>query len=65
LRRDDQDLAIFCFAHRQHAEQFRERFDGEFINPKSRPKRPAARQSRCAQEIDMRQSAASAERSAN
>src|SRR5262249_48368907 len=47
LRRDDQDLVIFCFAQRQHAEQFRERFDGEFIDPKSRPKRPAARRSRC------------------
>jgi len=65
LRRDDQDLAIFCFAQRQHAEQSRERFDGEIINPRSRPKRPAARQSRRAQKIDMRQSAASAERSAN
>jgi hypothetical protein len=65
LRRDYEDLVIFCFAQRQHAEQFRERFDGEFIDPKSRPKRPAARQSRCAQEIDMRESAASAERSAS
>ena len=28
--------------YRAHAEQFRERFGGEFINPKSRPKWPGS-----------------------
>jgi len=59
LRRGDQDMLVFCFAQRQHAEQFHESFDGEFIDPKSRPKRLAARNSAWAQEIDMRESAAS------
>ena len=45
LRRDDQDMLIFCFARRQHAEQFRDRFGGEFIDLNSRPKLPAARKS--------------------
>ena len=36
--RDRTDLNVFCFAKREHAEQFRERFGGEFIDPKDRPK---------------------------
>ena len=32
------DVNVFCFAERAHAEQFRERFGGEFIDPKDRPK---------------------------
>jgi len=36
-RRDDQDVIVFCFAERAHAEQFRERFGGEFIDPATRP----------------------------
>jgi hypothetical protein len=43
FRRDDRDMLVFCFAQRQHAEQFRARFDGEFIDPKSLPKWPASR----------------------
>src|SRR5262249_15782337 len=31
------DMTVFCFAERAHAEQFRERFGGEFIAPKDRP----------------------------
>src|SRR5262249_14627934 len=60
LRRGDQDMLVYCFAQRQHAEQFRERFGGELIDPKSRPKRTAARKSACAHAIDVRESAASA-----
>jgi hypothetical protein len=37
------DMNIFCFAEREHAEQFRERFGGEFMDPKDRPKWPGAR----------------------
>jgi hypothetical protein len=41
-RRDDADMLVFCFADRAHAEQFRERFGGEFIDPMSRPKWPGS-----------------------
>jgi hypothetical protein len=41
--RDSTDMNIFCFAERAHAEQFRERFGGEFIDPKDRPKWPGSR----------------------
>ena len=41
--RDGMDMNVFCFAERAHAEQFRERFGGEFIDPKDRPKWPGAR----------------------
>jgi hypothetical protein len=34
---------FFCFADRAHAEQFYERFGGEFIEPKPRPKWPGSR----------------------
>jgi hypothetical protein len=40
--RDGTDMNVFCFAEREHAERFRERFGGEFIDPKSRPKWPGA-----------------------
>ena len=42
FRRADTDMLVFCFAERTHAEQFRERFGGEFIDPKSRPKWPGS-----------------------
>jgi hypothetical protein len=38
--RDGTDMNVFCFAERENAEQFRERFGGEFIDPKDRPKWP-------------------------
>ena len=41
--RDGTDMNVFCFAEREHAEQFRERFGGEFIDPKIRPKWPGTR----------------------
>jgi hypothetical protein len=43
FRRDDVDMIVFCFAERTHAERFQERFAGEFIEPESRPKWPAAK----------------------
>jgi hypothetical protein len=36
-------MNIFCFAEREHAEQFRDRFGGEFIDPKDRRKRLGSR----------------------
>jgi ribosomal protein L31 len=40
--RDGTDMNVFCFAEREHAQRFRERFGGEFIDPKSRPKWPGS-----------------------
>jgi hypothetical protein len=37
---DGTDFNFFCFARREDAEQFRDRFGGEFIDPKDRPKWP-------------------------
>ena len=33
-------FVCFCFADRDHAEQFQARFGGEFVDPKDRPKWP-------------------------
>jgi hypothetical protein len=41
--RDGTDFSVFCFAKREHAEQFRTRFGGELLDPKNRPKWPGAR----------------------
>ena len=41
--RDGMDMNVFCFAERAHAELFQERFGGEFIDPKDRPKWPGSR----------------------
>ena len=41
--RDGTDMNVFSFAEREHAEQFREQFGGEFIDPKNRPKWPGTR----------------------
>jgi hypothetical protein len=40
FRHDDVDFVVLCFAERAHGERFRERFGGEFIDPKNRPKWP-------------------------
>jgi hypothetical protein len=40
--RDGMDMNVFCFAERAHAEQFREHFGSEFIDPKDRPKWPGS-----------------------
>ena len=43
-RHNDVDITVFCFANREHAEKFRNRFGGDFLDPKERPKWPGARQ---------------------
>ncbi len=39
--RDGHDFSVFCFAEREHAEMFQQRFGGELMCPKTRPKWPA------------------------
>src|SRR5262249_58184322 len=43
FRREDRDMLVFCFAERDHANKFRDRFGGEFVDPKDRPKWPGAK----------------------
>jgi hypothetical protein len=43
FRRDDVDVLVFCFAERAHAQLFQQRFGGEFMNPKARPKWPRSK----------------------
>jgi hypothetical protein len=43
FRRDGIDMNVFCFAEREHAARFHERFGGEIIDPQSRPKWPGSR----------------------
>src|SRR5689334_2750098 len=38
FRRDDQWFNVFCFAECEHADRFMERFGGELIAPKDRPR---------------------------
>lgn len=38
--RGDEYWNVFCFAEREHAERFQQRFGGDFIDPKDRPKWP-------------------------
>jgi len=40
--RDGIDITVFCFAERADAETFQQRFGGEFLDPKSRPKLPGS-----------------------
>jgi hypothetical protein len=40
FRRDDTDFTVFCFADREHAEEFRARFGGELVDPRTRPRWP-------------------------
>jgi len=42
-RENDVDMTVFCFAERNHAEKFRDRFGGDFLDPKDRPKWPGTR----------------------
>jgi hypothetical protein len=42
FRRNDIDMTVFCFSERAHAEHFLNRFGGEFIDPKLRPKWPGS-----------------------
>jgi hypothetical protein len=39
---DGIDMTVFCLAERDHAQRFHERFGGEFIEPKNRPKWPGS-----------------------
>jgi len=43
FRRDAHDMIVFCFTERVHAEQFRDRFGGVFLEPKDRPKWPGTK----------------------
>jgi hypothetical protein len=43
FRHNDVDTNVFCFAQREHVEKFRDRFGGEFIDPKDRPRWPGSR----------------------
>ena len=40
--RDGHDFKVFCFADPEHARQFCERFGGEVMDPKTRPKWPGS-----------------------
>jgi hypothetical protein len=40
FRRDDTDFHVYCFAKREHAERFKDRFSGELISPKDRSRWP-------------------------
>ena len=40
FNRNGEWMTVFCFAEKEHAEQFRDRFAGEIIDPKERPRWP-------------------------
>ena len=42
-RNKDVDMTVFCIAEHEHAERFRERFGGEFLEPATRPRWPGTR----------------------
>lgn len=46
FHRDGQYFQVYCFAEAEHAQRFRERFDGEPIAPKDRPPWPGKKRSR-------------------
>lgn len=41
--RDGVGFNVHCFAEREHAERFQQRFSGEIIDPKDRPRWPGCR----------------------
>jgi hypothetical protein len=41
FRRGNRDYVVFCFADHTHADQFKDRFGGEIIDPKDRPRWPS------------------------
>ena len=43
--RDGIGMNVFCFAKRAHADRFQQRFGGEFVDPKDRPRWPSPRRS--------------------
>jgi hypothetical protein len=42
-RHNDVDMTVFCFAKPEDAEKFRDRFGGDFLDPKDRPKWPGTK----------------------
>jgi hypothetical protein len=42
FRRDNIDMCVFCFAERDHAARFQQRFGGELMDPASRPNWPGS-----------------------
>lgn len=44
--RDGVGFNVFCFAEREHAERFVQRFGGEIMDPKDRPRWPGRRRRR-------------------
>lgn len=43
FQRDGRYYVVFCFAEKAHADLFRERFGGECMDPKDRPRWPGSR----------------------
>jgi hypothetical protein len=43
FRRDGHDYVVFCFAVATDAALFRERFDGEMVDPEIRPRWPGSK----------------------
>jgi hypothetical protein len=41
--RDGHDYVVYCFAVKADAESFRNRFDGEMVDPKKRPRWPGSK----------------------
>lgn len=41
--RDGHDYVVFCFAVEADTEAFRERFNGEIVDPKKRPRWPGSK----------------------
>lgn len=39
--RDGEDFSVYCFAEREHAEEFQRRFGGELMHSSQRPRWPA------------------------
>ena len=40
FQRDGAWMNVFCFAEKEHADRFRDRFAGEMIDPEKRPRWP-------------------------
>ena len=45
-RRNDIDMTVFCFAERNHADQFQARFGGDLIDPATRLRWPGTHAAR-------------------
>jgi hypothetical protein len=49
-RHNDVDMTVFCFAEREHAEQFQDRFRGKLVDTVTVPGRRAWRRDLCAEQ---------------